>query len=194
MDLIIASNNKGKIDEYKKILEPFGFNVYSQREKNINIEVDEIGTTFEENAYLKAKSIYDITQNYVISDDSGLEVEELNNAPGIYSARYKDLETESERRKEILKELKGKENRKARFITVICFIDENGKHTLFKGIWNGKIAFNERGKSGFGYDPIFESEDGDGKTTAELGIDFKNKYSHRSKATKQLIEYLKKNK
>lgn len=191
MDLIVASNNKGKIKEYKKILEPFGFSVYSQSEKGIDIDVDETGVTFEENAYLKAKAIYDITKTYVISDDSGLEVEEMNNEPGVYSARYKGLKTEGERRQEILKQLDGKTNRKASFVTVICFIDEKGESKLFKGTWEGNISLDERGSFGFGYDSIFESNEGNGKTTAELGEEFKNKYSHRSKATKELVNYLK---
>lgn len=191
MDIIIASNNKGKIKEYKNILEPIGFKVFSQSEKNINIEVEETGTTFEENAILKAKAIYDITHSCVLSDDSGLEVIALNNEPGIYSARYKGLETESERRQEILKCLKDKENRDARFICCICYIDENGENHIFKGIWKGKIALEESGTNGFGYDPIFISEDSNGATTASLPIEFKEKYSHRAKALNMLLEYLK---
>ena len=94
MDIIIASNNKGKISEYRKLLGALGHNVYSQSEKNINIKVEETGTTFEENAILKAQAIYDIAHACVLSDDSGLEVEALNNEPGIYSARYKGLQTD----------------------------------------------------------------------------------------------------
>lgn len=192
MDLIVASNNKGKIKEYKNILEPLGFNVYSQSEKDINIEVEETGTTFEENALLKAKAIFDITHNYVISDDSGLEVESLNNEPGLYSARYKGLKTEEERRKCILDQLDGNTNRTARFICCICFIDIDGNHHIFKGVWNGNISYKEEGTNGFGYDPIFISNDSNGKTTASMPIEFKEKYSHRALATKQLLEYLKK--
>lgn len=128
MELIIASNNKGKIKEYKNILEPLGFSVFGQSEKNFNIEVDETGTTFEENAILKAQAIYNIAHCCVISDDSGLEVSALNNEPGIYSARYKGLETEEERRQCILEQLKGENNRSARFICCICFIDMEGNN------------------------------------------------------------------
>lgn len=191
MDLIIASNNKGKIREYKNILEPLGFNVFSQKEKNINIEVDETGTTFEENAILKAQAIYDKTHSCVLSDDSGLEVEALDNKPGIYSARYKGLETEEERRRAIINELKGISNRKARFICCVCYIDKNGERHLFTGIWKGRISLKEEGKNGFGYDPIFISEDSDGKTTASLPIEFKENFSHRAKAIRMLMEYLK---
>ena len=190
MDLIIASNNKGKIKEFKKILEPMGFDVYSQGDKNINIEVEETGTTFEENAVLKAQAIYDKIHSSVISDDSGVEVEALNNEPGIYSARYKGLKTDSERCKAILQELNGKDNRKARFVCCICYIDETGEKHLFKAFWEGKIAFKEEGSNGFGYDPIFIPEKSEGKTLASMPNEFKNTYSHRAKAVKMLEEYL----
>ena len=190
MKLIIASNNKGKIREYKDIFEPFGFQVHSQSEENVDLEVEETGTTFEENAVLKARAIYKMCHCCVISDDSGLEVEALDGEPGLYSARYKGLETEHERRIAVLKGLEGKENRNARFVTCICFIDETGEEHLFTGIWNGVIAEKEEGTNGFGYDPIFISEDGDGKTTASMPISFKETYSHRAKAVKGLIAYL----
>lgn len=192
MDLIIASNNKGKIKEYKDILEPLGFKIFSQSEKNINIEVEETGTTFEENAFLKAKAIYDLMKTPVISDDSGLEVEALNNEPGIYSARYKGIKTDEGKRLEILKQLEGVENRKAKFTCCICYIDELGETHLFKGIWRGKIALKEEGTNGFGYDSIFISDKSEGKTTACMPDKFKETYSHRAIAVKQLLEYLKK--
>lgn len=191
MDLIVASNNKGKIVEYKNILEPLGYNVMSQSEAGVNVEVDETGTTFEENAYLKAKVIYDIKKTCVISDDSGLMVHALNDEPGIYSARYKGIDSESGRRKEILRLLENESDRSATFVCCICYIDETGSEHLFKGLWNGTIALKEEGTEGFGYDPIFISEDAD-KTTAVMGVNFKNKYSHRAKATKMLLDYLKK--
>ena len=192
MDLIIASNNKGKIKEFKSILEPMGFEVYSQGEKNINIEVEETGTTFEENAILKAQVIYNKTHNCVLSDDSGLEVEALNNEPGIYSARYKGLETDGERRHAILEELKGIDNRKARFVCAICYIDATGKTHVFKANWDGTIALKEEGSNGFGYDSIFIPEDSNGETVASMPNQFKEKYSHRARAVKMLEDYLKK--
>jgi len=190
MDLIIASNNKGKIKEFKNILEPMGFEVYSQGEKNINIEVEETGASFEENAILKAQAIYDKIHSCVISDDSGLEVEALNNEPGIYSARYKGLKTDGERRQAILEELKGIENRKARFVCAICYIDETGETHVFKANWEGSIAVKEEGSNGFGYDSIFISEDANGKTIASMPNEFKEKYSHRAQAVRMLQEYL----
>ena len=190
MKLIIASNNSGKIREYKDIFEPLGFLVLSQSEENISIEAEETGTTFEENAVLKARAIYEITHSCVISDDSGLEVEALGGEPGLFSARYKGLETEHERRMAVLKELEGKYNRNARFVTCICFIDGMGENHLFTGTWNGVIAEREEGSNGFGYDPIFISEDGNGKTTASLPLSVKETYSHRAKAVKKLMDYL----
>ena len=191
MKLIIASNNKGKIREYKDIFEPFGFEVRSQGEENIRLEVEETGTTFAQNAVLKARAIYEISRCCVISDDSGLEVEALGGEPGLYSARYKGLETEHERRLAVLAGLEGSDNRKARFVTCICFIDETGEEHLFTGTWNGEIALREEGTNGFGYDPIFISEDGNGKTTASLPLSFKEEYAHRAKAVRQLITYLR---
>ena len=190
MKLIIASKNKGKIREYKDIFEPLGFQVYGQDEANIHLDVEETGTTFEQNAALKARAIYDRAHCCVISDDSGLEVEALGGEPGLYSARYKGLQTEHERRMAVLKGLEGKENRNARFVTCICFMDETGEEHLFTGIWNGVIAEKEEGTNGFGYDPIFISEDGDGKTTASLPLSFKETHSHRAKAVKEVIAYL----
>ena len=190
MKLIIASNNNGKIKEYREILEPFGFQVCSQGEENIQLEAEETGTTFEENAILKARAVYETAQCCVIADDSGLEVEALNGEPGLYSARYKGLETEHERRMAVLDALRGSENRNARFVTSICFIDEAGSEHLFTGIWKGAIADREMGSNGFGYDPIFISEDGNGKTTASMPVKFKETYSHRAKAAKALIAYL----
>ena len=190
MKLIIASNNKGKIREYKELLEPLGFQVYSQGEKNIRIEVEETGSTFEQNAVLKARAVFEVSHCCVISDDSGLEVEALGGEPGLYSARYKGLETEHERRLAVLNGLEGSDNRKARFVTCICFMDETGEEHLFTGIWNGEIAMKEEGTNGFGYDPIFIPEDGNGKTTASQPLSFKETHSHRAKAVGQLISWL----
>ena len=190
MELIIASNNQGKIREYRDLFEPLGYRVFSQGEKNIRLEVEETGSTFEENAELKARAIHERTGSCVLSDDSGLEVAALGGEPGLYSARYKGLGTEHERRIAILNGLEGKDNRNARFVTCICFIDETGEEHLFTGIWNGVIALEEEGTNGFGYDPIFISEDGNGKTTASMPLSFKETYSHRAKAVKKLIAYL----
>lgn len=190
MELIIASGNKGKLAEYKDIFEPLGYKVFSQSEKGICLEVEETGTTFEENAVLKAQAVYDLMHCCVLSDDSGLMVKALGNEPGIYSARYKGLETEHERRMAVIEGLKSCDDRSAEFVTCICFIDENGEKHLFEGVWKGSIARFEEGSNGFGYDSIFISEDGNGKTTASLPLSFKEAHSHRAKAVKKLTEYL----
>ena len=189
-ELIIASNNQGKIREYKDIFEPLGFRVFSQGEKGIRLEVEETGATFAENAILKARAIYDIAHCCVVSDDSGLMVDALGGEPGIYSARYRGLATEHERRMAILDALAHSENRRAQFVCCICFVDAGGEQHLFQGVWNGVIAEKETGTNGFGYDPIFISEDAQGRTTASLPIAFKEKYSHRAKAVQALMDYL----
>ena len=190
MEPIIASNNKGKVREYREILEPSGFRVLSQEEAGIRLDVEETGTTFEENALLKARAVRALSRCCVIADDSGLEVEALGGEPGLYSARYKGLETEHERRLAVLEGLEGSGNRRARFVTCICFIDETGTEHLFTGIWNGEIALREEGTNGFGYDPIFLPEDGNGKTTACMPLSFKEEYSHRAMAVRKLMDYL----
>ena len=190
MDVIIASNNAGKIREYKDLLEPLGFRVYSQREKHMDLEVEETGETFAENAVLKAQAIWDRAHCSVISDDSGLMVEALGGEPGIYSARYKGLATEHARRMAILEGLRGKENRRAQFVCCICFIDAQGSRQLFQGVWQGTIAQAEEGSNGFGYDPIFIAEDAHGHTTASLPLTFKETHSHRARAVRQLLDHL----
>ena len=190
MKLIAASSNKGKIREYKDILEPLGFLVSSPDGEKINLEAEETGSTFEQNAAFKARAVYDRFHCCVISDDSGLEVEALGGEPGLYSARYKGLETEHERRLAVLEGLEGKENRSARFVTCICFKDETGEEHFFTGTWDGTIAEKEEGTNGFGYDPIFIPGDGNGKTTASMPLSFKETHSHRAKAVKELMDYL----
>ena len=192
MDIIIASKNQGKIREFKKILEPMGYNVISQKEAGINIEVDETGTTFRENSELKARAIYEITHKAVLADDSGIEIEYLNGEPGIYSARYMGLSTDEEKRKCVLNKLDGVEESKrgARFVCCICYINENGEEKFAEGYWKGKISTEERGENGFGYDPIFIPE-GLTITSAEMLPEEKNVVSHRAKALNKLLELLK---
>ena len=191
MNIIIASNNKGKIKEFKKILEPMGYNVISQSEAGINIEVEETGTTFKENAELKADAIYKLKNTAVLADDSGLEIEFLNGEPGIYSARYMGATSDGERRKIILKKLDGvpDEKRGARFVCCICYIDANGNKKFAEGYWTGRIAKEEKGENGFGYDSIF-IPDGEKNTSAEMSEEEKNSKSHRANALKILKEII----
>lgn len=188
MRLILASNNKNKLREIKEILEPLGYDVLSQSEAGADIEVEETGETFEENALLKARAIYGMMNTAVIADDSGLMVDALGGAPGVYSARYAP---EGQRCERILREMEGvsDEERTARFICCICFIDENGSEMLIRGKAEGKIGYEKKGTNGFGYDPIFMYGE---KSFAELSAEEKNSVSHRADALRQLTEELKK--
>jgi XTP/dITP diphosphohydrolase len=158
------------------------------------VDIPETGTTLEENALQKAQYIYDNYHIDVFADDTGLEVEVLNGAPGVYSARYASMENGSASHDSeanmarLLRELGENNDRKARFRTVIALIEQGNVHQ-FEGIVNGEIIRERRGGEGFGYDPIFQP-DGYDKTFAELGTDVKNQISHRARATQKLADYL----
>lgn len=189
--IILASNNKNKLQEIKNKLKKFDIDVISQKEAGVNIEVEETGKTFKENSYLKAKAIYDIIKKPVIADDSGLEIDCLNGEPGVYSARYagKDA-TDDDKINKVLEKMKNVKDpdRTARFVCTICYIDENGKEKYFESSSEGKIATKKHGNNGFGYDPIFIYGD---KSFAEMTQEEKNKVSHRGKAIQKLVEYFK---
>lgn len=192
MKVIIASNNKGKIREFKALLSPLGYEVVSQSEAGVNIEVEETGTTFAENSALKAKAIFDITENCgVLADDSGLVVDALNGEPGVYSARYGGLSTDSERTQLLLKNLKDvpDDKRTARFVCAIHFIKANGETVAVEGRCEGKIGYQPQGENGFGYDPVFMYGD---KSFAQIPAEVKNTVSHRANALKKLLEKLEK--
>ena len=201
MKIVFATNNKHKLDEIRDILGP-SFEVLSLNDLGCHDDIPETGTTLEENARQKAQYIYDKYHCNVFADDTGLEVEALGGEPGVYSARYaaiKDPNAESHDSEAnmttLLKELEGKTNRKAHFRTVIALIltstpPTGGQGGIFSGIVEGEIIRERRGGEGFGYDPIFQPEGYD-KTFAELGIDIKNKISHRARAVAKLATYLK---
>lgn len=189
--LVFATNNAHKLDEIRAIL---GDRVEVLSLKDIHCEADipETADTLEGNAALKAEYIY---KNYGLdcfADDTGLEVEVLGGAPGVYSARYAGGEGhDSEANmKKLLVELEGKTNRKAQFRTAICLIEGGTEHHLFEGVVKGEIIEKKRGCSGFGYDPVFVPE-GYTETFAEMGNEEKNKISHRARATQKLCDYLK---
>lgn len=192
--IILASNNKHKISELKSILNGFSkIQLLSLEEANIFIEVEETGKTLNENAYLKASEIFNITGIPVIADDSGLFVDALHGEPGVYSSRYAGLNaTYSDNCKKLIRELKKKNltESKAEFRTVICFIDEINNEKYFEGIVKGKIITEQVGDKGFGYDPLF-IPDGLVKTFAQLTDEEKNKLSHRANAVYKFTEYLK---
>ena len=187
--LVVATNNAHKLEEISAIL---GTEMELLSLKDIQCEADipETADTLEGNARQKARYIYENYQMDCFADDTGLEVESLNGAPGVFSARYAGDGHDSEANmQKLLHELEGKENRKAQFRTAICLIME-GKEYLFEGIVKGKIIEEKRGGAGFGYDPIFVPEGFD-KNFAELGNDIKNTISHRALAVEKLCRFLK---
>ena len=197
MKIVFATNNKNKLSEIRDILGS-DFEIVSLQDIGCHADIPETGSTLEENAMQKARYIYDNYNMSVFADDTGLEVDALGGAPGIYSARYAGGEghdSEANMTK-LLGELGENNNRKARFRTAIALIlkeDGNGNITekLFEGIVRGEIIKERRGGEGFGYDPIFQPQ-GFHRTFAELGPDVKNKISHRARAVARLVEYLRK--
>jgi len=188
MKLVFASNNKHKIKELKELL-PEKFEIVSLEDIGCTEDIPETADTIEGNAILKANYI---TQNYDLpcfADDSGLEVEALGGAPGVYSARYAgEQKSDSDNIEKLLEQLKHSKNRKAQFKTVIVLNLNNEQH-LFTGIIKGEIIISKRGINGFGYDPVFVAENSD-KTFAELTSEEKNKVSHRARAVEKLSNYL----
>lgn len=188
--LVFATNNAHKLDEISSILGE-KVELLSLKDIHCHVDIPETADTLEGNAMLKAEYIY---KNYGLdcfADDTGLEVEALNGAPGVYSARYARGEghnAEANMQK-LLQNMQGVQNRKAQFRTAICLILDGKKH-LFEGIVKGEIIKEKRGSSGFGYDPIFVPE-GYTKTFAELGNETKNKISHRALAVEKLCRFLK---
>lgn len=200
MRVVVASNNQHKVKEIRAILKDLKIEVLSLKDVDIDVDVEENGKTFEENAYIKATEIYKILKDrgeakdtYVLADDSGLMVDKLNGAPGIYSARYSGSHgNDKANNKKLLEELKGvpMEERKARFHCSIVLIGKK-KDIRAKGEALGYIIEEEKGFEGFGYDPLFHSIDLD-KTFAESSEVEKNMVSHRFKALKKLKEEIKK--
>lgn len=156
--IIFATGNEGKLREIRMIMEDLGVRVQSLKEAGITIEVEENGTTFEENAVMKAKAIMELTGQVVLADDSGLEVDALNKEPGVYSARYMGYDTSYHvKNQTILERLEGKtgEERSARFVCVIAAALPDGRVLTTRGTMEGQIGYEEKGEHGFGYDPIF---------------------------------------
>jgi len=190
MRLIFSSQNQHKISEVRSKL-PSYISLSDLSEFNLTSEIPETGKTLEENALIKAKFVYENFKVNCFADDSGLEVEILGNAPGVYSARYAGEPKNDEKNMDkLLLALENHSNRNAQFRTVICLI-LLGKEYFFEGIIKGKIIHARKGKDGFGYDPIF-IPDGYEKTFAEMTIEEKNKISHRALAVEKLVEFLNK--
>ena len=192
IDIIIATKNKDKVVEIKKILEGMDANIKAMSDIGIDIDIEETGTTFEENAMIKAKSIYDITHSLVIADDSGLEIDYLDGAPGIYSSRFAGEDASYDEKIGIildkLKDAKGEE-RSARFVCAIAVCMPDGSSFTVKDTCEGYIADAPCGENGFGYDPVFYMKEY-GMTTAQMDEDMKNSISHRGKALRQMRDRL----
>lgn len=188
--LVVATNNAHKLEEIAAILGN-EMELLSLKDIQCFADIPETADTLEGNARQKAMYIYENYGMDCFADDTGLEVEALNGAPGVYSARYAGDGHDSEANmQKLLHELQGKKNRKAQFRTAICLIQE-GKEYLFEGIVKGEIIGEKRGGAGFGYDPIFVPE-GYEQTFAELGNDIKNTISHRARAVEKLCSFLNK--
>jgi XTP/dITP diphosphohydrolase len=192
MKILVATNNNHKIKELKKLINMPNREIFSMKDLNINLDIEENGSTFAENAHIKAKALYEHINNseyIVIADDSGLCVDFLNGAPGIYSARFSGGD-DADNRKKLLYELNNvpTEKRAAHFNCTIALIN-NGNSMIFEGICNGIITEKESGENGFGYDSLFFYPELN-KTFAELSSEEKNLVSHRANAVKKLKEYL----
>ncbi len=189
MNLVFASNNAHKLEEVKAILAPSNILIKSLNEIGFLEEIEEIGMTFHENAAVKVNAIYLAKGINCFADDSGLEVEAVNNQPGVFSARYAGEHGNHEaNNQKLLKELEGKSNRKACFKTVIALLMD-GKIQYFEGRVDGVIAEELSGNRGFGYDPLF-IPDGYDRTFADMPAEIKNSISHRKQALEAMLEFL----
>lgn len=191
---VVATKNAGKLKEIKEILKQMPFEVVSMNEVGIFDDIEETGRTFEENAIIKAKYVAELTNGYVMADDSGLEVDYLNGSPGVYSARFAGPKaTDEDNVNKLLSLLEGVpfENRTARFVCCICVVTPQKEIFTVKAVCEGFITLHPSGDKGFGYDPVFYLKEY-GKTMAELDLHEKNAISHRGKALRLMVDYLKK--
>jgi len=192
--IIFATNNQGKVGEIRQILSDSQFDIVSLKDMGIDVDVEETGATFEENAIIKAEAIMKMTGEMVLADDSGFEVDCLDKAPGIYSARYLGVDTPYDVKNQhiidLCKDVVGKD-RSARFVCAIACAFPSGKTVTTVGVVEGEVAHEPKGENGFGYDPIFYVSEL-GCTTAELPYERKNEISHRGIALKKMVEILKK--
>lgn len=191
--IVVATQNKGKVKEIKEILGNLPVEVKTMGEVGIDLDVEENGTTFEENAIIKAEAISKLTDAIVIADDSGLEIDCLNKEPGVYSARYLGKDTPYEIKNQIildrLKEVP-KEERTARFVCAMALAEAGKKTKTTCGTIEGYIGYEPVGSNGFGYDPIFYVESL-GTSTANISMEAKNEISHRAKALRAIMEIIK---
>ena len=190
--IIFATGNKNKIREIHEILGDLGWEILSMTEAGIDLDIVEDGTTFEENALIKAKAVAAQCNDIVLADDSGLEIDYLNKEPGIYSARYAGEDTSYDIKNQMLLDrLQGvpREKRTARFVCAIAAAFPDGRRETVRATMEGRIGYEEKGENGFGYDPIFYLPEY-GCTSAELSMEEKNRISHRGKALRLIKEEL----
>lgn len=192
MRIVVATNNANKVREITNIFAPLGFEVISQRDAGIEVDVEETGRSFAENALLKARVVAMLCDDCVMADDSGLCVDALDGRPGVYSARYAgEGASDAQKIEKLLNEMQDKENRKAKFVTNMAFIFPDGKEIVTQGEVKGKIIREPEGENGFGYDPVFYCPEL-GKTFGQAEGEEKNSVSHRGRALKALYEQLNK--
>lgn len=182
--IVLATNNRNKVREFKEILEPKGYKVVCQADLGVDLEVEETGSTYAENALLKAQALYNVLKIPVVAEDSGLEVDALNGAPGVYTARFAPDNNYCER---LLSAMQDKTDRTAQYVCCLVYIDGEGIPISFQDVCKGAIGTEQKGTKGFAYDPIFMIN---GKSIGEMTPAQKNKISHRVKAIKALTDYL----
>ena len=197
MKVVLASQNRHKLAEIQAILAQYDMELVLQSDLGLHVDVEETGTTFEENSELKARAVVEASGMPAIADDSGLCVDVLGGAPGIYSARYgaPDCVTDRDRLNYLLKNMRGvrSDERTARFVCVITLLYPDGRKLVARGTCEGMIAFEPSGEDGFGYDPVFYLPS-QGCTFAQMGAERKNKLSHRANALLRLEQMLEENK
>ncbi len=190
-EIILATQNEGKLKEFNQILNPLNIKCIGLNELNYFDDIVEDGNTFEENALIKANTIYKLFKKPVLADDSGLCVKALNNEPGIYSARYKNLNTFEEKMNSIINQLENTNNKDAFFNATLALVTKDSQY-IFNGIMEGTISSVIKGGNGFGYDPIF-IPNGYNETLAQLDKEVKNNISHRRNAINKLVDFLNEN-
>lgn len=194
MKLLIGTNNNNKLEEIREILDGSTMEILSLNDVGIDVEIEENGLTFSENALIKARELFKISGVSTLGDDSGLVVEALGGAPGVFSARYSGVDgvnRDNANIEKLLKELgQTNQNRKAYFACAIAFIDGLGNEHVVEGQCHGSIGYQKRGNKGFGYDPVFIVDGFNGKTMAELEPEIKNSISHRGNALRKINKVL----
>ena len=188
--IVFATGNKDKVREIAEIMGDFNIPVISMKDAGIDADIVENGSTFEENAMIKARSVWNVCGGMVLSDDSGLEIDALNKEPGIMSARYLGKDTSyHEKNNSLIERLKGvpDEKRTARFVCAVAAVFPDGSEKVVRGVMEGRIGYEEKGENGFGYDPIFILPKYS-RTTAELPPEVKNSESHRGQALRMMKE------